>query len=170
MRKVRTIVVALIMVMAMSASVFAAGVTKDGAKKIALKNAKLTKSQVSNITVKYDRDDAEYDVKFKSNKNGARFSFEIKKSSGKIVEKSIDYKYKRNSSRKKIGKLAAQKIAANKAGANLSAVKKGKCEYDYDDGEGIYEVEFRSGKYKYDIEIQAPTGKITDYNWEYLRR
>lgn len=170
MRKVRTVVVALIMVMAMSASVFAAGVTKDEAKKIALKNANLTKSQVSNLTVKYDRDDAEYDVKFKSNKNGARFSFDIKKSSGKIVEKSIDYRYKRNSSRKKIGRLAAQKIAANKAGASLSAVKKGKCEYDYDDGEGIYEVEFRSGSYKYDVEIQAPTGKITDYSWEYLRR
>jgi len=170
MKRLVSVVLAVIMVMAMSSSVFAASVDTNGAQSIALKNAKLTKAQVKNLKVKYDRDDAEFDVKFVRKSDGAKFSYEIRKSNGKIYDKSIDYKYKRNSSRKKIGQLAAQKKAAKSAGVSLAVVKNGKCKYEYDDGEGIYEVEFRNGKYKYEIEILAPTGKVTDYSWEYKGR
>lgn len=170
MKRLVSVVLAVIMVLAMSSSVFAAGTSSESAQKIALKNAKLTKAQVKNLKVKYDYDDREYDVKFIRKKDGAKFSYEIRKSSGRIYDKSVDYKYKRNSSKKKIGKLAAQKKAAKKAGVSLAAVKKGKCKYEYDDGEGTYEVEFRNGKYKYEVDILAPTGKVIDYSWEYKGR
>lgn len=172
MKRIVSVVLAVIMVLAMSSSVFAASKvnSNNAAQNIALKNAKLSKSQVQQIRVKYDREDGEYDVKFVRKSNGSKFDFEIRKSNGRIIEKSIDYKYKRNSSRKKVGKVAAQKAAAKAAAVKLSVVQRGKCRYEYDDGEGIYEVEFRNGNYKYDIEILAPTGKVIDYNWEYRGR
>ena len=170
MRRIISIVLAAIMVMAMSTSVFAAGTTKQGAEKIALKNAKLSRSKVTILKSKYDREDGLYEIKFRKKSNGAIYEFEIRKSSGKIVEKSIDYKYKRTSSRKKVGKLKAQKTASKKSGVKLAAVKKGTCKYEYDDGQGTYEVKFKSKNYRYDVEIQAATGKVMDYSWEYIGR
>lgn len=172
MRKVMRLVVALVMVMAMSASAFAVSKvsSNSAAQNLALKNAKLTKAKVSNLRVKYDRRDGEYDVKFVRKSNGAKYDYEIRKSNGMITEKSIDFKHKRNSSRKKIGKAAAQSAAARAAGVKVAVVKKGKCAYDYDDGKGVYEVEFRNGKYKYEIEILAPTGQLIEYSWEYTGR
>lgn len=172
MKRMVSIVLAVIMVLAMSGSAFAAAKvsSNNAAQKVALKNAKLSKSQVSKLRIKYDRDDGEYDVKFVRKSNGAKYDYEIRKSSGRILEKSIDYKYKRNTSKKKVGKAAAQKAAAKAAGVKTSVVKKGKCKYEYDDGKGVYEVEFRNGKYKYDIEILAPTGKVIEYSWSYRGR
>lgn len=151
----------------MSSSVFAAGMS---AQDIALRNAKLTKSQVKNLRTEYDHEDGIYEVDFRSKKNGAKYSYEIGSRNGKIYERSIDYKYKRSYSRDKVGQSAARKAASKKSGVRLAAVKKGICSYDYDDGEGFYEIKFRSGKYKYDIEVQAPTGKVTEYKWEYMGR
>lgn len=172
MKRIVSVVLAVIMVMAMSSSVFATSKigSNNAAQNVALKNAKLSKSQVTQLRVKYDRGDGEYDVKFVRKSNGAKYDYEIRKSNGRIIEKSIDYKYKRNNSKKKVGKVAAQKAAAKIAAVNLAVVQKGKCKYEYDDGEGIYEVEFRNGNYKFDIEILAPTGKVIDYNWEYKGR
>ena len=169
-RRALSIVIAVIMVMAMSVSAFAAGTSSNGARNIALKNAKLTKSQVKNLKVKYDRKDADYDVKFIRKSNGAKYDYEIRKSNGKITEKSIEYKVKKNKSKKKIGKTAAFKKASKMSGVRLAAVKKGRCKYDYDDGQGVYEVKFRNGKYVYEIEIQAATGTALEYSWEYKAR
>lgn len=169
MKRFVSIAIALIMVLAMSSSAFAASkVTSNAAaKKIALKNAKLSEAQVKSIKVKYDREDKVYDVKYIRKSNGSKFDFEIRRSNGRIFEKSIDYKYKRTASRKKVGTLAAQKRAAKAAKVKLNTVKKGRCKYEYDDGEGIYEVTFKNGKYRYDIDIQAATGYLIDYSWEY---
>lgn len=165
MRKVRTIVVALIMVMAMSASVFAADITVGKAKSIALKNAKLSAKKVTRMSAKLDREDGVYEVKFRSKKNGAKYEYEIT-TTGKIVEKSVDYKYRRTASRSKIGRTKAMKKAAKHAGVKLAVVKRGSCKYEYDDGKGTYEIKFRNGKYSYEVELLAATGKVIEYNWK----
>lgn len=166
MKRLTRIALALIMVMAMSVSAFAANITASTAQKTALKNAKLSTKKVKYLRVKYDREDGVYEVKFTKKKNGAKYEFEISASNGKIVEKSIDYKYKRNRSRKKISRNKAMKKAAKAAGVKLAVVKRGSCKYEYDDGKGTYEIKFRNGNYYYDIEILAPTGKVIDYNWK----
>ena len=170
MKRLTSVLLAAVIVTAMSISVFAAGVTGAGAQDIALKNAKLTKSQVKHLRTEYDAEDGIYEVDFRSKKNGAKYSYEIGAHNGKIYERSIDYRYKINYSKKKVGKTAARKAASKKSGVSLSTVKRGTCSYDYDDGEGLYDVEFSSGNYKYDIEVQAATGKVTEYNWEYRGR
>ena len=166
MRKVTRLLVALIMVVAMSASVFAADITANTAKKTALKNAKLSAKKVTRMSVKLDHEDGVYEVKFRSKKNGAKYEYEIAAATGKIVEKSVDYKYKRNRSRKKISRAKALKKAAKHSGVKLAVVKRGSCRYEYDDGKGTYEIKFNNGNTSYEVEILAPTGRVIEYNWK----
>lgn len=62
--------------------------------------------------------------------------------------------------KKYIGKAAAIKIALAHAGLERSAVRDLKCEFDREDGVMIYEVEFESGAYDYEYDIDAMSGKI----------
>lgn len=170
MRRFTVLLVAMLLTAAMSVTAFADGITSGEARQKALKNAKLSKSQVSSLVTDYDDEDGVFEVEFKKDSNGARYEYDISASSGKILEKSIDYKYKKSSSRNKVGKTAARKKAAKKAGVKLSAVKKGSCRYEYDDREGKYEVKFRSGGRRYDVEIQAATGKVIEYSWKRINK
>ncbi|MBR2673944.1 MAG: PepSY domain-containing protein [Mogibacterium sp.] len=165
--KIFRIALALIMVLAMSSSVFAADIGIEAAKRKALKNAGVSRTSITRLSAK--NDDGVYEIKFRKKKGGAKYSYDIA-SDGTILEKSIDYRYRRNYSRYRIGRNRAQQIAAKKAKVKLSKVKRGSCSFDYDDGMGKYEIKFRSGKRKYDIDILAATGEVTDYNWELRNR
>lgn len=161
---------ALVMVMTMSAAVFAASVSSSSdALKAALKNAKLKKSQVKLIETDYDDEDNVYEVEFVKKSNGAEYSYEINAGSGKVVEKSVDYRYKRNTSHKKIGKTAARKKVAKFSGISYKTVKSGTCYYEYDDGKGVYEIKFTKGSRIYEYDVLAPTGKIIEYSWKVSR-
>ena len=86
-----------------------------------------------------------------------------------IRDRSVDYVYKHNYSKKKIGKLAAQKKVAKFSGIKLSVIKKGTVKFERDDGEGKYEVKFRKGNYRYDYDVLAPNGKIMEYERDYVK-
>lgn len=168
-RRARTVVAlftAIAMVMAMSASVFAAGISSDAALKKALKNAGLSKSEVKRIEVEYDREDGIYEVEFTKKADGKRFDYEISSGSGKIVKKAVDYKYKKNTSKKKIGKNAARKKVAKFSGISYKIISDGTCRYEYDNRQGTYEIKFRKGSRAYEYEVLAPTGKIIEYEWK----
>lgn len=157
---------ALAMVMTMSASVFAASVTNStDALNIALKNSKLKKSQVKLIETDYENDENTYEVEFTKKKNGAEYNYEIAADTGKIVEKSVEYRVKRNSSHKKIGKTEARKKVAKFSGISYKTIKAGTCYYEYDDGRGVYEIRFTKGSRVYEYDVLAPTGKILEYDW-----
>ncbi|MBQ6439626.1 MAG: PepSY domain-containing protein [Mogibacterium sp.] len=160
---------ALALVMTMGVSVFAAGISSnDAALKKALKNAGLKKSQVQFIDTEYDSEDGIYEVEFTKKSNGREYDYEIAADTGKIVKKSVDYRYKRNSSHKKIGKTAARKKVAKFSGISYKIIKKGTCYYEYDDGRGIYEVKFEKGSRVYEYDVLAPTGKIVEYEWKVI--
>ena len=63
-----------------------------------------------------------------------------------------------------ISKSKAKSIALKRAG--VSNVSGYKCELDIDDGIKVYEIEFRSGGYEYDIDINAKTGKVVKFDKE----
>ncbi len=175
MKKVMKMMVAmtaaLALVMTMSVSVFAAGISnRDAALAKALKNAGLKKSQVKYVEVEFDNEDNIYEVEFTKKTTGTEYSYEIGASSGKIFEKSVDRRYKRNSSHKKIGKTAAMKKVAKYSGISYKTIKTGSCHYEYDDGKGTYEVRFVKGNHRYNYEVLAPTGKIIEYEWELINR
>ena len=171
MKKWMVICVAVAMVFAMTGTAFAAekNIDKSKAKSIALKNAKLTKAKVRAMEAEYDAEDNVWEIEFIKKKNKAGYEYDISAADGRILEKSVDYKYKHNSSKKKIGKKQARKKVAKFSGIKLSTVKKGTCWYEYDDRQGTYEVKFRKGNYRYDYEVLAPTGKIIEYSYEYVR-
>ena len=163
---------AIAMVMVMSVSAFADGamISEKAALNKALKNVGLKKTQVKYIDVELDDDEDVYEVEFTKKKNSAEYSFDVDAYAGKILEKSVDYKYTRNSSHKKIGKTAALKKVAKFSGISYKTVKSGSCYYDYDDGKGVYEIKFKKGSRKYECEVLAPTGKVIEYSWEVIGR
>lgn len=171
-RKLRTVVtavIALVMVMAMSASAFAAGISsKDAALKKALGNAGLKKTSVRAIDVEYDKEDGVYEVEFIRKSNGRSYDYEIKAKTGKIIKKSVDIKYTKNSSRSKIGKTAARKKVAAFSGISYKTVSSGTCTYEYDDGKGVYEVKFKKNGKRYEYDVLAPTGKVIEYEWRVI--
>lgn len=162
---------ALVMVVTMTATSFAAAVSSNSdALNIALKNAKLKKSNAKKIEVEYDREDGHYEVEFKKKSNGNRYEYEISAKTGKILKKSVDYKYKKNTSKKKVGKKAARKNVAKLSGVSYKIISKGSCTYEYDDRKGTYEIKFKNGNRSYDCEVLAPTGKVIEYEWKVTGR
>lgn len=167
LRRMLVAAMAVVMIVAMSAVSFAgSSITEDQAVNKALKNAKLTKGKVVALQSEYD--DGNYEVEFIKSSNSAKYEYEYSKS-GKLKKKSIEYAYTRNSSKDKIGKTAARKKAAKYTKISLKTVKKGTCRYEYDDGEGKYEVKFKKGKYRYEVDILAPTGKVIEYEKKLIR-
>lgn len=162
-----TLLTALMMVMVMSASAFAEGVIgNNAALNAALKNAGLKESQVKHIEVDYESDDNTYEIEFTTKKKKTEYSFDINAETGKIIEKSVDYRYKKNTSHKKIGKKAARKKVAKKAGVSYKVVKSGTCTYKYKGRKGVYKLRFNNNGIAYEYELLAPTGKIIEYEWK----
>ena len=62
--------------------------------------------------------------------------------------------------KKYIGKEAAIAVALAHAGIERNAVRDLKCELDRENGVMVYEVEFESGLFDYEYDIDAMTGKI----------
>ena len=142
-------------------------ISSTRAKKIALADAGLSKSQVKRLEV--ESDGKYYEVEFVKTKTGTKYEYDIAKAGGKIREKSAEIPYKRNSSKKKVGKTAVLKRVAKASGIKKSIVNKGTCKYRYKKGQGTYEVKFRHNGRAYEYEVLAPTNKIIEWEISYLR-
>lgn len=178
MKRLLTVMTALIVACAMSFTVMgdyshAAGKSKIGfakAKSIAFKSAKVNKSQIRNLEVDFDDDDAEYEIEFTKRKNGAEFEFKINAYSGTIVQKSVDYRYKATTSKKKIGVKKARKSVAGYSGISYSVIKKGTCTFEKKKRGSKYEIKFKKGKYAYECEVLARNGKVIEWEYKYIGR
>ena len=168
--KIMSAAMVFVLMIAMTVTVFAAPVTKKDALNKALKDAKLTTEQVKRLSVEYDAKDAAYEIEFTKKSNRAEYDYSISAATGKITEKSVEYVYRKTSSKSKIGVTAARKKVASFSGISFSIIKTGTCRYSYENREGIYEVKFRKGNYKYEYDVQAATGKITEYEKELIRK
>ena len=60
----------------------------------------------------------------------------------------------------------AKKIAFNRAGISASQAEELEVELEREDGRMVYTVEFKAGGYEYEVEIDALTGEILDYDVE----
>lgn len=143
----------------------------DSAKNAALKHAGLKASDVEFKEAKLDKDDriAHYDIKFVS--NGIEYEYEINAQSGKVGEFSKE-RYFEEKTKAPVDKSAfisedeAKSIAFKRAGVNASDVSRIKCVLDTDDMFAHYEIEFISGVYEYEFDINAKTGKIIESDKE----
>lgn len=146
-------------------AVSSAAISQKDALGIALKDAKLKKSQVSLIETECERGRVE--VEFMRMKTLTEYDYGISLSDGSILSKEVEYAYKHNSSKAKIGKKAALKKVAKRSGIPYSIVKKARCTYKYRKHEGTYKVKFGYKGYRYEYKLLAPTGKVIE--WEKKR-
>lgn len=160
----------------------------EQAKIIALENVGVSASKATFTKVEVDTSDnpAVYEIEFYTTVN--EYDFEIQAFTGDILEKSSEpikdatvssqnqnssqitdvtqqvSKGTKASSSEYIGISKAKEIALSHAGVSSATFTKAKL--DSDDGVKIYELEFTSGNYEYEYEIQAFTGKILEHDAE----
>lgn len=168
MKRAIVVLFALVLTMAFSGTAFAASVSVNDALGIALRDAGLKQSQVTNIDKERDKNSIE--IEFTKKKSRVEYDYKIAKSDGTIISKDVDYPYKHNSSKSKIGKKAALKKVAKHSGISYSVVKKAKCTYKYKKNEGIYTVKFSYKGYRYEYKLLAPTGKVIECEKERTRQ
>lgn len=168
----KTLFTAAALLSLMTTSSFAAQITQENAKSIALTHAGIEEEDTAYLRVESDKEDGRqiYDVKFFT-KAYAEYNYEILADSGKII--NIEYDAEAVLSQSKlsdrtavIGLEKAKEIAASHTGRKKDDVTFTKAKTDYDDGRQVYEIEFFTDELeKYEFEISAKTGIID--SWEY---
>lgn len=146
------------------------------AKEIALKHAGLAANQVTFVQARLEREDGgwEYDVEFYT-KDNKEYDYEINAYTGAIL--SFDYDadhYVRpsnsatNSAAGYIGEAKAKSLALSHVGLAESAIYGYSCSLDRDGNVVKYEVDFKSGSYEYEVDIDAVSGKVLKYekDWD----
>ncbi len=154
----------------------------EAAKEIALSHAGLTVAEVRMEEAKADRDNGKvhYDIDFVA--NGVEYEYEIDALTGQILKSKTEGKPATQpivpevpakpttptepAQPTYIGEASAQEIALSHAGLTAADARRMKAEFDWEDGRAVYEVEFRSGAYEFEYEIDAATGKILDFEKE----
>ena len=61
----------------------------------------------------------------------------------------------------------AKQAALDFAGVKASEANFTKAHRDYDDGRQVYEIEFYANNTEFDMDVDANTGRITDFSQEY---
>ncbi len=146
-------------------------ISVEDAKQKALDDAGVRAEEAVFLKAYYDSDDIvpHYDVKFEA--NGYEYEYEIKASNGAVLEKDVDKERKNVNSTpasdEYISTDKAKSLAYNHAGIKATEVKFSKAELDRDDLIVHYDVEFVAGKYEYEYEINAESGKVIAFDKEY---
>lgn len=163
--------------------------TETQATAIALEHAKLTEADVTELRVRLDRDDRRqhWEIHFRS--GDWEYEYDIDLATGAVWEWDRDYEPLRRAAPKPtepkptepkptepkptepareektyLSADQAKAIALKHADLTADQVKGLRAEFDRDDRVPVYEVEFRSGRYEYDYEIHAETGKVLDFD------
>lgn len=168
-KKLSSLALSLLLIFSLSLSAFAADVSAEQAKAIALADAGYKQADVAYIRagVDYDNGVKEYDVEFLVKNADAylEYDYEVRAADGKILSKDRDVE-KINASAVgsgDIGKDAAVEAAYAAFGFSAAEVKLIKAQKDRDDGVVVYEVEYAKGyDCKYSVEVLAASGKVID--------
>lgn len=137
------------------------------AKQIAVKDAGLKQNAVTFEKVEFSIDDGvkHYEVDFYA--DGVEYDYEIDALSGAILKRETEGKKQTTSEKKEISKSKAKNIALKHAGVSESDAYALSVELDRDDGKVYYEIEFKSGGYEYSCNVDAYSGKISDFEKEF---
>ena len=133
------------------------------AKEIALKNAGVTAGSLIGYAIELDTENGVmvYEVEFKA--GGYEYDYDIDAKTGKILKRQKERDDDRSSAAGTaalIGSAKAKEIALSHAAVSADGLRDIAVDLDDKDGAPVYEVEFKSGGYAYDYDIDAKTGKI----------
>lgn len=180
LKKLSSLALSVLIVSGLSVSAFAAEISADKAKEIALADAGYSKADAAYIKAEADYDNGakEYEIEFLVKGEGVNYEFdyEVRASDGRILSKERDVERVRVQVPEKvknepakaepsgdIGKEAALKAAYEAFAVKAEEVKLIKVRKDYDDGVQVYEIEFAEGyECKYSCEVVAASGKVID--------
>lgn len=143
-------------------------ISKEEARRIALEDAKLSKSDVKFTKAELDLDDgvAHYEVDFYA--DGVEYDYDVDAISGAILKsESEGEKQSSSESKKEISRKKAKSLALKHAGINEKDAFAISVEKDRDDGRVLYEIEFKAGGYEYSCNVDAYSGKISDFEKEF---
>ena len=95
MKKLTAMILALVMVLALTAGAFAAGrLTKDEAKKIALDKAGVTAAEATFTKARLDYDDGREEYEFEFFANGKEFDIDVDANTGRVVKFDVERCYR----------------------------------------------------------------------------
>lgn len=140
----------------------------DEAKAIALRKVSLDESQVTFKKAKLDTDDRvpHYDIEFVY--GGYEYEFEINAKTGAIIEfdRELEDKKPQVDTSNFITVEEAKAAALKRASLDESQVIFTKTKLDTDDRIPHYDIDFVSGGYEYEVEVNAKNGRIIGYERE----
>lgn len=169
-RKSLSLALSLLIVFTLSLTAFAADITAEQAKSIALKDAGINTEQLIHIqaVADYENGSKVFDVEFLAEYQKGlyrEYEYEIKAADGKVLEKNWEdeNRYSPSNAQQSVSAQSAFEIAQKAFGVNAADAKLIKLEKDYDDGRSYYDVEFCVDyNEKYSCEVNASTGAVAD--------
>ena len=187
LKKLSSLSLVLALVFSLSVSAFAADISADRAKEIALGKAGYAASEVVNLRAKLDYDDGLklYEVSFlvpQADGSYLEYDYDIGASNGKVYDYDVDREGRANVKAEPkaevknvvnggdIGLAEAKKAALAHFGVKESEVKFYEARREYDDGVLVYDLAFAKGyDVKYSCEVVAANGFVKDAEKEAVR-
>lgn len=187
LKKLSSLSLVLALVFSLSVSAFAADISADKAKEIALGKAGYAASEVVNLRAKLDYDDGLklYEVSFlvpQADGSYLEYDYDIGASNGKVYDYDVDREGRANVKAEPkaevknvvnggdIGLAEAKKAALAHFGVKGSEVKFYEARREYDDGVLVYDLAFAKGyDVKYSCEVVAANGFVKDAEKEAVR-
>ena len=165
-----TSVIAGFFAAALSFSVFAAPVTEEKAKSIALEHAGVKSEDVTFVLAEQEYDDGNliFNVEFITKSND-KYDYEILADSGVVLAADFEKKLipTANKNSQSVTLEQAQAIALQNAGLKADQVTFLKQKTNWDDGMLVYEIEFYTSTYqKYDYDVDSQTGQIIAWDFD----
>ena len=146
----------------------------EKALSIALQHAGFTASNIlgSEVEMDYENGTMAYEVKFVA--NGIEYEYDINANTGEILkydterdDGDYDYDDTPSAATTAITHEEAKTIALKKAGVSNSDISQYEAELDTERGKPVYEISFEAGKYEYEMEVDANSGDVYNYEREY---
>lgn len=187
LKKLSSLSLVLALVFSLSVSAFAADISADRAKEIALGKAGYAASEVVNLRAKLDYDDGLklYEVSFlvpQADGSYLEYDYDIGAANGKVYDYDVDREGRANVKAEPkaevknvvnggdIGLAEAKKAALAHFGVKESEVKFYEARREYDDGVLVYDLAFAKGyDVKYSCEVVAANGFVKDAEKEAVR-
>lgn len=149
----------MIVILAIAPCALAMGL--DGARQIALDHAGVADDMVTFTQQKEEMEDglAVYDIEFAW--NGTRYDYEIDAATGEIL--AFDLELGGAATGEAVSLERAQEIALLESGFAAEDVQMLKAAEDTEDGRQVYEFEFTREGLRYECEVDAATGLVTEW-------
>ncbi len=185
LKKLFSFVLVFVFAMSLMLTAFAAEVTSEDAKTVALNDAGYTVAEVSQLFVKSEYDDGIklHEVSFiVVNADGSylEYDYDVKAADGKILKKDVEREYGYSAQ----GNVPQTGTAANGSDIGENAATQAALAYfglssdeavilevykDYEDGVLVYDIELcRPYTEKYSCEVVAANGTVRDVEKEYV--